>query len=80
MDSFDKVCSICKAKKDPEKDFYRHPTTKDGLFPYCKECHHNPKTKKLRKKKKKGPKAKVFDKSNNGKVNWDQLRKFLKGR
>ena len=74
----EKVCSICKAKKDAEKDFYKHPTTKDGLFPYCKKCQYRPKSKAKRQKKRKKDKAILIDKSRNGTVNWEQLNKFLK--
>ena len=71
-----KICTRCNEPKNSEKDFYRHPTTKDGLFPYCKDCHHKPKKPKPGKRKKQ--KRPPIDKSKNGTINWDQLKKFLK--
>ena len=33
-----KFCMKCCFSKH-ESEFYHHPKGKDGLFPYCKECH-----------------------------------------
>lgn len=32
-----KICTKCEIEKD-EDEFHRHPATKDGLDPRCKEC------------------------------------------
>ena len=34
------MCITCKKSKSVG-DFYKHPTTKDGLLPSCKECQKN---------------------------------------
>lgn len=33
-----KTCKTC-GKRKTNREFYRHPTTKDGLFPECKKCN-----------------------------------------
>ena len=33
-----KECRDCK-RNVPHDGFYKHPTTKDGLYPSCKTCH-----------------------------------------
>ena len=33
-----KTCKVCKQEKTI-RNFYKHPTTLDGYFHECRECH-----------------------------------------
>ena len=45
-----KVCSKC-GKELPLSEFYKHPSTKDGLMNHCKGCHYTVTRKNLEKRK-----------------------------
>ena len=34
-----KKCSVC-GRELPVEEFYKSKRCKDGLMPFCKECHH----------------------------------------
>lgn len=51
-----KRCSKCKKRKNPAKDFGKHPRAKDGLQTACKECYA-----KYQTERRKNPALKAVD-------------------
>jgi hypothetical protein len=68
-----KHCNKCDSTK-PVIEFYKHPSTKDGLYPVCKACHRATRRKSYKNNK---HKEYAYKKANRKKINEQNKARFL---